>query len=71
MAEIKIEKKKPIWPWIVALVLVLGLVYFIFLKDNDMQVQNTTEIENTTSVDTMNTTSIDTTKTTSIDTTAN
>lgn len=51
MAEIKIVKKKPIWPWIVAVVLVLALVYFIFLNDNGMQGQNTTVIENTTSVD--------------------
>jgi hypothetical protein len=52
MAEIKIEKKKPIWPWIIAVVLVVALVYFFFLNDNGVQVQNTTEIENTTSIDT-------------------
>lgn len=51
MAEIKIEKKKPIWPWIVAVVLIVVLVYFIFLNDNGTQIQNTTEIENTTSID--------------------
>ncbi len=52
MAEIKIEKKKPIWPWIIAVLLVAALVYFIFLRDNSVQVQNTTEIENSTIIDT-------------------
>mgnify|MGYP003608889708 CR=1 FL=1 len=52
MAEIKIEKNKPVWPWIVAIVLIAVLVYFIFLKDNGMQIQNSTEIENNTSIDT-------------------
>ncbi len=52
MAEIKIEKKKPIWPWVVAALLIVTLIYFIFLNDNEVQVQNSTEIENTTSVDT-------------------
>lgn len=51
MAEIKIEKKKPIWPWIVAVVLIAALIYFMFLNDDGMQVQNTTEIENTTIID--------------------
>ena len=66
MAEIKIEKKKPIWPWILAVVLIAALVYFIFLKDDGTQVQNRTEIENTTSLDTTN---IENTAT--VDTTAN
>jgi hypothetical protein len=51
MAEIKIEKKKPVWPWIIAVVLVAVLIYFVFLRDNAVQVQNSTEIENNTSVD--------------------
>ena len=52
MAEIKIEKKKPIWPWFIAILVVAALIYFIFFKDNGVQVQNTTVIENSTSVDT-------------------
>lgn len=53
MAEIKIEKKKPLWPWVIAVVLIGALIYFIFLKDNETQVENTSTIENTTSADTI------------------
>ncbi|REG92783.1 hypothetical protein [Algoriphagus antarcticus] len=35
MAEIKIEKKKPIWPWILLALLALALVWFFFLRDSD------------------------------------
>lgn len=36
MAEIKIEKKKPIWPWILIIVLIiLALLYFFVFADND------------------------------------
>ena len=52
MAEIKIEKKRPVWPWIVALLLIAGLVYFVFLRDNQVQNDNTVEIENTAETDT-------------------
>ena len=52
MTEIKIEKKKPVWPWIVALVLIAAMVYFVFLKDDGMQIQNSTETENNTGIDT-------------------
>ncbi|MDA6071506.1 hypothetical protein NJT12_17940 [Flavobacterium sp. AC] len=51
MAEIKIEKKKPVWPWIVAVLLIAALIYYIFLKDNVTQSDNSVEIENTTSTD--------------------
>lgn len=35
MAEIKIEKKPPVWPWILlGLLLVGGLVYWFALRDN-------------------------------------
>lgn len=52
MAEIKIEKKKPVWPWIVAILLIFALVYYVFLKDNEPQTDNSVEIENTTAIDT-------------------
>ncbi|MEO8237812.1 MAG: hypothetical protein ABI793_03750 [Flavobacterium sp.] len=52
MAEIKIEKKKPIWPWIVAVVLISALIYFIFLKDNQAQGESKVEIENNTTENT-------------------
>lgn len=36
MAEIKIEKKAPVWPWIVAaLVIIALLVYFFVLRDDN------------------------------------
>jgi hypothetical protein len=36
MAEIKIEKKKPIWPWILIGVVILALLlYFFVFKDNN------------------------------------
>ncbi|TDW52779.1 hypothetical protein EV144_1011472 [Flavobacterium sp. 270] len=51
MAEIKIEKKKPIWPWVLAVLLIAALIYFIFVRDNEAQVENRMQIENTTSAD--------------------
>lgn len=36
MAEIKIEKKPPVWPWILlGLLLLGGLIYWFALRDND------------------------------------
>ncbi|CDF78627.1 hypothetical protein BN863_9150 [Formosa agariphila KMM 3901] len=35
MAEIKIEKKKPIWPWILGLLVVLGIILFLFYATNN------------------------------------
>lgn len=34
MAEIKIEKKKPIWPWILAALIVLGGLTYLFINKN-------------------------------------
>lgn len=53
MAEIKIEKKKPIWPWIVALLIIGALIYFVFFRNNEANSESTIEIENTTSTDTI------------------
>ena len=49
MAEIKIEKKKPIWPWIVAVLIIGALIYYIFVQDNETHSESTIEVENTTS----------------------
>lgn len=53
MAEIKIEKKRPVWPWIVAVLLIAGLLYYVFLKDDQVQSGNTVEMENTITTDTI------------------
>lgn len=49
MAEIKIEKKKPLWPWIVAVLLIAALIYYMYSSDNETQSENNVEIENSTS----------------------
>ena len=35
MAEIKIEKKKPIWPWIILVLVILAILYFLVFADDD------------------------------------
>lgn len=35
MAEIEIEKKKPIWPWIIGLLILAALLYFFVFADKD------------------------------------
>lgn len=52
MAEIKIEKKKPVWPWIVALLLIAAIVYYVFVKEDETQNVNDTQIETITPADT-------------------
>ena len=51
MTEIKIEKKKPMWPWILlAIGVIAALIYFlVFHSYNDEinEVPETTELENT------------------------
>ncbi len=34
MAEIKIEKKKPIWPWILVILLILAAIYFFWYSSD-------------------------------------
>lgn len=57
MAEIKIEKKKPVWPWILLGLIILGIIlYFLFANDNDgiddMDDTNTEQVGDTTYQDT-------------------
>ena len=40
MAEIKIEQKKPIWPWILLGLIVLGLVWYFFMRNNDTRIED-------------------------------
>lgn len=35
MAEIGVEKKKPIWPWIILVLVILVILYFLFFSDAD------------------------------------
>jgi hypothetical protein len=35
MAEIKIEKKKPIWPWIILILVILAILYFLVFANDD------------------------------------
>ena len=55
MAEIKIEKKKPIWPWILALLLIAIIVYFLFFRETTVitneSTTNDTIVNNTEMVD--------------------
>ncbi len=48
MAEIKIEKKKPIWPWIAAVLIIGAIIYYIFAMDHEVHSENGVEVENTT-----------------------
>lgn len=37
MAEIKIKKKTPIWPWILGILAILAILFFIFNGNDDME----------------------------------
>ena len=46
MAEIKIEQKKTVWPWLlIGLVIVALLLYFLVFRDNDKNTEVVTEAE--------------------------
>jgi hypothetical protein len=46
MAEIKIEQKKQIWPWIIGwLVIAALLIYFLAFRDNDKNTEAVTEAD--------------------------
>lgn len=49
MAEIKIEKKKPIWPWIILVLVILAILYFLVFADDgdddDMEEVTTEQVE--------------------------
>ncbi|MFD1605477.1 hypothetical protein ACFSJW_02665 [Flavobacterium artemisiae] len=61
MAEIKIEKKKPVWPWIVAILLIGAVVYYIYFREDEAQNVRRVEVENAVDVDTT-ATAVDTTR---------
>lgn len=47
MAEIKVEKKKPVWPWILLGLLILAVILYFVFADNDTMddVDDTDDIE--------------------------
>ncbi len=46
MAEIKIEQKKQLWPWLlVGLVIVALLLYFLLFRDNGKNTEAVTEAD--------------------------
>jgi hypothetical protein len=55
MAEIKIQKKKPIWPWIIVILLIGAIVYFIYGRDHQVQSKDNLEIQNDTIIDSTST----------------
>ncbi|WET03001.1 hypothetical protein [Flavobacterium sp. YJ01] len=46
MAEIKIEKKKRVWPWVVLLLILGAIVYYIYFVDHQSTSESTIEVEN-------------------------
>jgi hypothetical protein len=52
MAEIKIEKKKPVWPWILLLIIIALLVYYFFFRDPETEQEVIHDVEETTSMKT-------------------
>ncbi len=52
MAEIKIEKKRPVWPWILIVLIILGVVAYFYMNApqaemlEDPSNPNTETIEN-------------------------
>lgn len=54
MAEIKIEKKRPVWPWVLLVIIALGLILFFafFYNSTDDDVMDNTDTEETDDVQT-------------------
>lgn len=54
MAEIKIKKKQPIWPWILLIAGILALLYYLFTRDaddiDDVMDDNTEMVRDSTEV---------------------
>ena len=73
MAEIKIEKKKPVWPWILLVLLLIIGVYIFWTYNDNMHDRNQNEMVNDSIEninDDYNTIEVDTTQTIEVDTTS-
>ena len=56
MAEIKIEKKKPIWPWILLIaIIILGILFYVFAYNDTTDDVDT--IDDTNDIEELNDTS--------------
>ncbi|MBZ9729346.1 hypothetical protein LB467_06570 [Salegentibacter sp. JZCK2] len=59
MAEIKVEKKKPIWPWILLIaIIILGILFYVFAyDDNNDDVDDIDDTDDTDDIEELNDTS--------------
>lgn len=48
MAEIRIEKKKPVWPWILLILLILAAIFFFWYYNDQAHMNDRDEMENDT-----------------------
>jgi hypothetical protein len=46
MAEIKIEKKKPVWPWVLVGIIVVGLIIYFLVYNTDQERREVTPERN-------------------------
>ena len=52
MAEIKIEKKKPIWPWILLAIIIIAVVaFFVYYEDGEILDDDEVELNDDVEVD--------------------
>ncbi len=56
MAEIKVEKKKPVWPWILLIaIIILGILFYVFAYDDTND--DVDDIDDTDDIEELNDTS--------------
>lgn len=51
MAEIKIEKKKPIWPWVILVLVILAILYFLVFANDDDDMDDIDDMDDTEQVE--------------------